>query len=257
MSKSRIPLTLTLVIPALLMALVVMGVTIAILFSQEPSADTRTGVARVGEDVAVVVVVDEVVTDGLIDSGLVAPALALIPAIFLAWIVAGRVKRIIARAQAEVDAADEERRSRLQEIVHELRTPLAVMGTNLELAASEAADQPGAGAYIDAAYRAVGRMARTIDDLAGHGRLAVEQHDGPVDLGLIAEAVAAEHAGPARARGVEVVVDGSLPTTVPSVDPAAVRTAIGNFLGNAVRLARAGPRSVSSGASSRNGRGSQ
>ena len=240
MSKSRIPLTLTLVIPALLMALVVMGVTVALLVSQEPSTDTRAGVARVGEDVAVVVVVDEVVTDGLIDSGLVAPALALIPAFVLAWIVAGRVKRVIARAHAEVDAADEVRRSRLQEIVHELRTPLAVMGTNLELAASEAEGQPGAAGYIDAAYRAVGRMARTIDDLAGHGRLAVEQHDGPVDLGLIAKAVAAEHSGPARARGVEVVVDGSLPTTVPSVDPAAVRTAIGNFLGNAVRLAPRG-----------------
>jgi signal transduction histidine kinase len=236
MRGSRVRLAIFLMAPAMLMAFVVMVVTVALLVSHEPWADARTGIAQVGDDLAIVVVAEEGTLDGLIDSGLLAPALALIPALVVAWVVAGRVRRVEAHARAEVEAADVERRSRTQEVVHELRTPLAVMGTNLELAAIESGHDPGAAGYIDAARRAVSRMARTVDDLAGHGGLAVEQGDGPVDLADLAEAAVAEHVGPARARGVNVELIGTSQTTVPSVDPAAVRTAIGNFLSNAVRM---------------------
>jgi signal transduction histidine kinase len=233
-------LVIVLMAPAVLMALVVMVVTVALLVSHEPWADARTGVAQVGDDVAVVVLAEEGTVDGLIDSGLLTPALALIPALAVAWVVAGRVRRVVLRARGEVVAADAERHSRTQEVVHELRTPLAVMGTNLELAAMEAGDMLGVAGYIDAARRAVTRMARTVDDLAGHGRLAVQQANGPVDLAELAKAAVAEHIGPARARGVNVEVIGTSHMTVPSVDPAAVRTAIGNFLSNAVRMAPQG-----------------
>ena len=239
MSGSRVRLAIVLMAPAVLMALVVMMVTVALLVSHEPWADARTGIAQVGDDL-VVVVAEEGSLDGLIDSGLLAPALAMIPAIVIAWLVAGRVRRVVAQARAEVEAAEVERRSRTQEVVHELRTPLAVMGTNLELAAIEAGHEPGAAGYIDAARRAVSRMARTVDDLAGHGGLAVEQGNGPVDLADLAESAVAEHVGPARARGVNVELIGASHTTVPSVDPAAVRIAIGNFLSNAVRMAPQG-----------------
>jgi signal transduction histidine kinase len=239
MSGSRVRLAMFLMAPAVFMAFVVMVVTIAILVSHEPWADARTGIAQVGDDL-VVVVAEEGSLDGLIDSGLLAPALALIPAVVVAWVVAGRVRRVVAQARAEVEAAEVERLSQTQDVVHELRTPLAVMGTNLELAALEAGRDPGAAAYIDAARRAVSRMARTVDDLAGHGGLAVERGNGPVDLADLAEAAVAEHFGPARARGVNVELIGTSPTIVPSVDPAAVRTAIGNFLSNAVRMAPQG-----------------
>ncbi len=239
MSGSRVRLAIVLMAPAVLMAFVVMVVTVALLLSHEPWADARTGIAQVGDDL-VVVVAEEGSLDGLIDSGLLAPALAMIPAVVVAWLVAGRVRRVVAQARAEVEAAEVERRSRTQEVVHELRTPLAVMGTNLELAAIEAGHEPGAAGYIDAARRAVSRMARTVDDLAGHGGLAVEQGNGPVDLADLAESAVAEHVGPARARGVNVELIGASHTTVPSVDPAAVRIAIGNFLSNAVRLAPQG-----------------
>jgi signal transduction histidine kinase len=236
MTRSRVILTILLAVPAMLLAGVVMVASLAILLS-DPGESTDAGVARVGDDLALVVVVDEGVTDGLIDAGLLAPALALIPALVLAWWVAGRVKRVVTQAQSEIVNADAERKSRLQEVAHELRTPLAVMGTNLELASLET---PGDTGYIDAARRAVDRMARTVDDLAGHGRLAVEQGQGPADLGQIAQAAVADHTGPGLAHGVLVSAIGVMPTFVPSVDPAAIRTAIGNFLGNAVRLAPAG-----------------
>lgn len=236
MTRSRVVLAFILAAPALLLAGVVMVTSLAILFSQ-PEGDTDAGLARVGDDLALVVVVEEAVSDGIVDSGLLAPALALIPALCVAWWVAGKVKRVVADARAEIATADDERRSRLQEVAHELRTPLAVMGTNLELASLEAI---GDSRYIEAARRAAERMARTVDDLAGHGRLAVEQGDGPADLAQIARAAVAEHAGPGLAGGILVTTTEDLPTPVPSVDPAAVRTALGNFLSNAVRLAPAG-----------------
>jgi signal transduction histidine kinase len=239
---NRARLTLALTSPMLLLALVMVISALAFLSTGGPgAATTQTGLARVGEILTLVIVTDEgaaAARDFVFDWFLVAPALSLIPAVALAWLAAGRVLGQIDRANSEVEAADEERRSRLQEVVHELRTPLAVMGTNLELASAE----PGldAAGYIEAARRAVDRMAGTVDDLEGYGRLLVEEARGPVDLASLAEAAVAEHTGPGRARGVYVTVGDSVPAIVPAADPAAVRTAIGNFLSNAVRLAPRG-----------------
>jgi signal transduction histidine kinase len=114
------------------------------------------------------------------------------------------------------------------------------MGVNLELAATHVDSDSDASPHIGAARRAVGRMTRTVDDLDGHGHLAVESGGGPVDLAALAEAAVAEHAGPAQAREVHVILAGPPSTIVPAADAAAVSTAIGNFLSNAVRLAPRG-----------------
>ena len=124
-------------------------------------------------------------------------------------------------------------------MIHELRTPLAVAGTNLELAASDPAIDPDTGRLIDAARRAADRMRRTVDDLSEHGRLAVTRAD-VLDLAAEARAVVAEHAGPARARGVHLQVAGAPELGLPTGDRAAVRTALGNLTSNAVRLAPSG-----------------
>jgi signal transduction histidine kinase len=210
-------------------------------------ADAEAGLARIGDALALVIVTDgggastvAEARDFVLTWGLLLPALALIPAIGTAWLLAGRVLRIVGRANAEVERADDERGKHLQEIVHELRTPLAVMGTNLELAAAEAVPDSDSAGRIGAARRAVERMARTVDDLDGHGRLAVEEEQDSVDLASLAAAAAGEFVGPARAREVHVVLAGLASTVVPSADPDAVSTAIGNFLSNAVRLAPRG-----------------
>jgi len=246
---NRTRLTLVLVSPAVLMAVIAMVATLFFLSANvggdEGSAEA--GLARVGDALALVIVTDQGAAasvagarDFVVAWGLVLPAAALVAAVAAAWLLAGRILRIITRASAEVERADAERRSHLQEIVHELRTPLAVMGTNLELAAGETAPGSSAGGRIGAARKAVDRMARTVDDLDGHGRLAVEQEQGPVDLATLAEAVAAEHVGPARAREVHVLLAGTSSTKVGAADPAAISTALGNFLSNAVRLAPRG-----------------
>lgn len=234
----RARLALLILSPALvLVAVAVVASLIALANLPIDPAATEAGLARVGDDLALVIVSDVdgsvAATRALIANwGLLAPAFALVPAAVGAWWLSGRVQRTVEDARSEVDEANAERQSRLQEVVHELRTPLAVMGTNLELAGLESEN-----GYVDAARRAVERMARTVDDLDGHGQLSVEQEEGPVDLGGLVESVGAEHVGPARARGVSVLIRGSGPVLLPSVDPGALRAAVGNFLSNGVRLA--------------------
>ncbi|MGD2059315.1 MAG: HAMP domain-containing sensor histidine kinase [Acidimicrobiia bacterium] len=238
-------MALLLLTPALV--LVLTAVTVSLLVLSGLPADTggsaEAGLARVGNDLALIIVTD--VNGSVADTretianwGLLAPAVGLVLASFGAWWFSGRVEATVETARSEVDSADAERRSRLQEVVHELRTPLAVMGTNLELASLDPVSAEST--YIDAARRAVERMARTVDDLEGHGRLAVEQEERPVDLGSLVESVGAEHVGPGRAKGVSVLVRGTGVIFVPSVDSGAVRAAVGNFLSNAVRLAPGG-----------------
>lgn len=241
---SRARMAFLILSPALLVVALVVAVALVQLAGLPAASDavSEAGLARVGDDLALVIVSD---VDGSIpearrtieDWGLRAPAIALALAAIAAWWLSGRVEKTVEQARAEVLAADAERNSRLQEVVHELRTPLAVMGTNLEFAAFDSATASG---YVDAARRAVERMARTVDDLDGHGRLAVEQDPGPADLGSLAESVGAEHVAPGRARGVAVLARGGGTVFVPAVDPGAVRATVGNLLSNAVRLSPSG-----------------
>ncbi|HEY6629073.1 MAG TPA: HAMP domain-containing sensor histidine kinase [Acidimicrobiia bacterium] len=247
--RSRARLTLLLVSPALLVIVLAIAATSVFLLTNDAGTQdaAKAGLARVGDALAVVIVTGDGgaatiagTRDLVVVWGLVLPAVALVPAAVAAWLLAGRVLRIIGRANSEVERADDERSNHLQEIVHELRTPLAVMGANLELASTKVDLDSGATPHIGAARRAVDRMARTVDDLDGHGRLSVEQEDGPVDLANLAAGAVAEHAGLAQAGGIHIVLTGAPSTMLPSADPAAVSAAIGNFLSNAVRFAPRG-----------------
>ena len=245
MTKARFAALL--IAPVLFVVLAAVATSMVSLASlPEPTESTaEAGVARVGDDLALVIVTDpgDVVAgvrSVIADWGLLVPALALAASAAMAWLVAGKVKWEIDDARERVVRAADDRENRLQEVIHELRTPLAVMGANLELAAVKANGSPEADRYIEAARRAVGRMSRTVDDLAGHGGLAIDQEGVPVDLATMADDVVAEQAGPARARGVHVLKRGRDQVLVPSVDPAAVQTALGNFMSNSVRLAPRG-----------------
>ncbi|HTN81324.1 MAG TPA: HAMP domain-containing sensor histidine kinase [Acidimicrobiales bacterium] len=205
---------------------------------------------------------------------LTAMAASFVPAAALAWLVAGRVLKPVEQVAEVVERVDgtetdervhlqprddelgrlatgvdhmldrldarrEEQRQLLHEVVHELRTPLAVATTNLELAATDPALSGETETQVSAARRAIDRMGRTVDDLSAHGRLSLQGAETSIDLAKEAHALAAEHAGPASTRGlhIDVVAPGALPA---AVDRAAIRGAVGNLLANAVRLAPAG-----------------
>ncbi len=205
---------------------------------------------------------------------LVAVAVSFVPAAALAWLVAGKVLRpveqvadVVERVDGtetgervelgprddelgrlatgvdhmldRLDARRDEQRELLQEVVHELRTPLAVATTNLELAASDPAIEGETSTQVAAARRAIDRMGRTVDDLSAHGRLSLQGADTSTDLAKEAHALAAEHAAPASTRGLRIAVVAPTSLQV-AVDRAAVRAAVGNLLANAVRLAPTG-----------------
>ena len=218
--------------------------------ADDPPPTMGVGAARVDRDVALVVVAQQGSRDVAAEARhdalgwmLAALGLTVLPAMAVAWFASGRLRRTVDLALADVEAKattkEEERRRRLDEVIHELRTPLAVAGTNLELAASDPAIGPDTARLVDAARRAADRMRRTVDDLAEHGRLAVTRAD-VLDLAAEARAVVAEHTGPARARGIHLQVGGASVLGWPAGDRAAVRTALGNLTSNAVRLAPSG-----------------
>ena len=211
---------------------------------QAPEDDgTQAGAARVADNVAVFIVADEGAEAAAAQArsdtlrwSLIALAVSLLPAVAVGWLAAGKMLGTVDSALADVEAADEQREKRLQEIVHELRTPLAVMGTNLELAAA----QPDADDYIEAARRATTRMGRTVDDLAGHGRLAVDTSGTGTDLAAVVAEVMSEFTGPAYARGVRLLGIGDSTVALTEVDPGAIKTVVGNLVSNAARLAPRG-----------------
>jgi signal transduction histidine kinase len=186
---------------------------------------------------------------------LVALAVALVPLLGLGWLVAGRLAPALAgRADDDDDraettaAADGEAeqlraqrdrdRRHLQDVVHELRTPLAVAATNLDLAVTTPGLDADVGSHLAAARRGVERLARTVDDLATHGRLSVGDDDA-IDLTVEVRALAGEQASLADARGLTLHVEGPERLVV-AADRAAVHTAVGNLLVNALRLAPSG-----------------
>jgi signal transduction histidine kinase len=241
---SRARLAVLLLSPVLAMVLISVAVSVVALDRLEtPSeAGADAGLARVGDDYALVIVTDTSshvaeTRDLIAIWGMGAPAAVLVLTSLLAWVLAGRVESSLAHARRSIDDADRSREERLQEVLHELRTPLAVMGTNLEMAGAGLADR--SARYVDAARRAVSRMARTVDDMAGHGGLAVGNGIGAVDLGAIAQSVAAENYGPTRAAGVGISLSGTDPVEV-AADSDAVRTVVANFMSNAMRLSPRG-----------------
>lgn len=138
-----------------------------------------------------------------------------------------------------LDEAFEGQRRFVQETSHELRNPLAVMRTNLEVALAD----PGAG---EAELRRTGgivlatveRLSGIVDDLLAHarrqGRPARELV--PVDAASVVTDVIAEFAAPAAARHLRL--EGSAASTPPVLgDRVALRQALANLVDNAVRLA--------------------
>jgi signal transduction histidine kinase len=131
-----------------------------------------------------------------------------------------------------VDDAFQAQRQLIDDASHELRSPLAIIRTNLDasLNAPDASpeERERAVAVVD---RATTRMSRLVEDLLATARRDADAlSDTDVDLAEIARE-AGEEAGPFDFR--YVLSDGLLLIG----DHDALRRAVGNLLSNAVRLA--------------------
>jgi signal transduction histidine kinase len=205
-----------------------------------------------------------------------AALLVLVPVgLAIGWAVAGRVVRpvgTIASVAREIEATDLSRRIRLggppdevrdladtfdamldrldrgvqtqrrfvEDASHELRNPLAVIRTTLDVALSDPGDAEGLRRAAEVARRTADRMSTTVDELLAFARTSVQpERRVPVDLSEVVAEVAQEYDAVALTRGVHLsrlapsglVVDG---------DRSALKRAQANLVSNALRVAPSG-----------------
>jgi len=140
-----------------------------------------------------------------------------------------------------LEEAFEGQRQFIHEASHELRNPLAVIRTNLEVTLSD----PDANAEdlrhtAEVVERSSERMARLVDDLlvyARKGTLSLERD--PVDVSQLIDEAAEEFNAPAVAAGVHLVHHAPAGLWVIG-DRLALRQALGNLLANAIRYSPEG-----------------
>lgn len=136
--------------------------------------------------------------------------------------------------------ADDQRRF-IQDVSHELRNPLATMSMNLDIVlGDENASKEEFRSTAEVLRRSLDRTSRTVDGLMRFARRELPADGtGSVDLGVLAWEVLADLKVPADKRNLDFdhVGDGG-----PQIraDREALRSAIANLAGNAVRLAPEG-----------------
>jgi two-component system sensor histidine kinase BaeS len=152
-----------------------------------------------------------------------------------------RELRSVARAfnqmSARLKASDEQRRGFLAELAHEFRTPLTVIRGQAEAIADGV--YPGDAAHLSPILDATQTLDRLVEDLrtlvlTDSGNLVL--HKEPTDLGALATDTVESFGTQAEAAHVTLsseVADGSL--TQVDIDPARIRSVLGNLLSNAIR----------------------
>jgi signal transduction histidine kinase len=142
---------------------------------------------------------------------------------------------------ARLEEAFEAQRRFIQDASHELRNPLAVMRTNIDVALADPdATTEDLRHTAVVVGRTTERMSRLVDDLlvyARHG-LPDEQWE-EVELASIVSETVDEFRAPAEARSLRLIAH-SAPGVAVSADRTELKQALANLVGNAVRLAPAG-----------------
>ncbi len=135
----------------------------------------------------------------------------------------------------------EDQRRFVHEASHELRNPIAVAQTNLELAL-QTEDKEELADAARVALRSTQRMGVLVEGLLEQARNGVpELHLERIDLGLLVSEIATEFTAVAARREIDVRA-ATLATEDLGIngDGPAIRRAVSNLVSNAVRLAPAG-----------------
>ncbi len=139
-----------------------------------------------------------------------------------------------------VEAGVETQRNFIQDTSHELRNPLAVIATNLDVVLSDPeAGEPELRETATIVRRTVDRAARSVDDLVMFARTDIpESAREPVALRDVLDEVIAEYRGPMDEAGVGVELLAGY--VVVDAERRAVKRVVANLVNNAVRLTRRG-----------------
>lgn len=160
--------------------------------------------------------------------------LGLLAAAFLLVFAAAQRQRRLARQQMEFVAS----------VSHELRTPLAVIcsaGENLaDGVVADSAQVKTYGSLIETEGRRLGDMVERVMEFAGFSSGAAIRSRPGLELATIIAAAVQGVSADAKARDVTVSVhaDGALPAVTGDAD--ALRSAVQNLVGNAVKYSASG-----------------
>ncbi|HEX9855973.1 MAG TPA: HAMP domain-containing sensor histidine kinase [Acidimicrobiia bacterium] len=135
-----------------------------------------------------------------------------------------------------IEAGIDRQRSFVQDTSHELRNPLAVMAVSLDVAlADDAADAATLRRTAEVVRRNVERTSRTVDDLLMFARSQIpESQLIEADLADLTGEVVEEHRAVIEEHRLALECD--LDHVSATVDDVSVKRAVGNLIGNAVRL---------------------
>jgi signal transduction histidine kinase len=144
---------------------------------------------------------------------------------------------------ARLDAAFAAQRQFVADASHELRNPLAIIRTNVDVALADPDATPEELRQTIATVKRAGdRMTLLVDDLLALARRQQPtlEHE-PVDLGAAVAEASDDFVVPAETR--DIVLDRAIaPGVVVTGDREALKRVVANLLDNAVRLAPAGSR---------------
>jgi signal transduction histidine kinase len=140
-----------------------------------------------------------------------------------------------------IDDAFESQRQFIHEASHELRNPLAVIQTNLDVTLADPdASRDELRHTLEVVQRSSDRINRLVDDLLVYARKGTLSPDHTrFDARLLLPELADEFRAPAEARGIRLIDEGASGLWV-DADRGALRQALANLLANAVRLAPSG-----------------
>jgi signal transduction histidine kinase len=151
------------------------------------------------------------------------------------------VARAFNQMSARLKASDEQRRGFLAELAHEFRTPLTVIRGQAEAIADGV--YPGDPAHLSPILDATETLDRLVEDLrtlvlTDAGNLVL--HKEPTDLGALAADTVDSFRTQAEAAHLTLAAEvaGNLPPI--ELDPARIRSVLGNLLSNAIRHTPAG-----------------
>lgn len=138
-----------------------------------------------------------------------------------------------------LEAASEAQRAFIHETSHELRNPLAIMATNLDVAlADDTHDDLRQAAEV--VRNSVDRISHTVDSLLAYARReAPVVKNEPVELAAIVDETTAEFASPVARRKISITADSAEGVAIDG-DRAALRQILENLVSNAVRHSQDG-----------------
>lgn len=136
---------------------------------------------------------------------------------------------------ARLDDAFEGQRQFIQETSHELRNPLAVIRTNLDVTLADPdASTEDLRHTAEVVQRSSERMTHLVDDLLVYARRGVLGRErAPVDVSVLVREVAEEFRRTAVAEGVSIH-DETEPDLWVEADQLALRQALANLMANAI-----------------------